>query len=48
MQVFTGPMRVMCAEKLRGKYVLPDDVLERNVVGDEFWFPDGDHVHLIP
>ena len=31
----------MCAVKLGGMAVQAEDVLQRNVIGDAFWFPDG-------
>jgi len=41
VQVKTGPKRIMCSSKLKGRMSCPEDVLERNVVGDQFHFPDG-------
>lgn len=37
----TGPQRIMCGSKFKGHMACPEEVLERNVVGDQFWFPDG-------
>ena len=39
--MLAGPYRAMCSSKMAGVSVQAEDVLQRNVVGDEFWFPDG-------
>lgn len=41
VQIKTGPQKVMCGSKFKGRMACPEEVLERNVVGDQFWFPDG-------
>ena len=41
VEIKTGPQRVMCCSKFKGRLASPEQVLERNVVGDQFWFPDG-------
>ena len=41
VRVKTGPEKVMCCSKFKGRPACPEQVLERSVVGDQFWFPDG-------
>ena len=41
VQIKTGPLRILCCSKFKGRISCPEEVLERNVVGDQFHFPDG-------